>query len=100
MPAIARKDGTDTILTGHGCDVTTVTDKGSSDVLVNGIGACRLGDAIRIHTIPYGPYCVSHTAYIIGGSSTVFVNGIPVARLTDSADAGIIVTGSSDVFAG
>ena len=35
MPAVARKSGTDSISTGHGCDATTVTDQGSSDVFVN-----------------------------------------------------------------
>lgn len=100
MPGIARKDGTDQVLTGHGCDVITVTDKGSSDVFVNGIGACRKGDSIKVHTIPSGPSCIPHTAYITGGSSTVFVNGIPVARQSDAADEGMIITSSTDVIAG
>ena len=44
MPAIARKDGTDTIATNHGCDSTTVTKDGSSNVFINGKGAVRAGD--------------------------------------------------------
>ena len=44
MPAVARKSGTDSISTGHGCDATTVTDQGSSDVFVNAIGAVRAGN--------------------------------------------------------
>ena len=50
MPAVSRKDGTDSVSTGHGCDSTTVTDQGSSDVFVNAIGAVRAGDTCRIVT--------------------------------------------------
>ena len=100
MPAVARKSGKDTINTGHGCDATTVTNKGSDDVFVNGIGACRKGDELQIHTVPQGKSCVPHTSYINSGSSTVFVNGISIARLGDSADSGSITSGSSDVFSG
>ena len=100
MPAIARKSGTDSIITGHGCDATTTTNVGSSSVFVNGIGACRKGDAIMIHTFPVGQSCIPHTAVINAGSSSVFVDGIAIARLGDSADAGTITTGSSNVYAG
>lgn len=100
MPAVARKSGTDTVATGHLCDTTTTTNAGSSSVFVNGIGACRLGDAIMIHTFPVGQSCVPHTAVINAGSGTVFVDGIAIARLGDSADAGSITSGSSNVFAG
>lgn len=100
MPAVARKDGTDSINTGHGCDATTVTQAGSGNVFVNGKGACRKGDAIKIHTILAGTSCVPHSAQINAGSGSVFVNGIPIARKGDSADAGNISSGSGNVFAG
>jgi uncharacterized Zn-binding protein involved in type VI secretion len=100
MSKVARKNGADTVNTGHGCDSTTVTDVGSSSVFVNGIGVCRKGDRIKIHTIPSGSSCVPHTAVINVGSSSVFVNGIAIARLGDSADAGNISSGSNNVFAG
>lgn len=100
MPAVARKDKKDSISTGHGCDGTTTTDEGSSTVFINGIGACRKGDAITVHTIPAGNSCVPHTAVINAGSGTVFANGIAIARKGDSADAGNISSGSADVFAG
>ena len=103
MPAVARKSGTDSVITGHLCDTTTTTDAGSSSVFVNGIGVCRSGDAITIHTIPVGQSCVAHTAFINAGSSSVFADGFAIARLGDSADAGTITagpTGSSNVFAG
>lgn len=100
MPAVARKDGIDSVNTGHGCDTTTVTSAGSSNVFVNGTGVCRVGDSIQIHTIPSGASCVPHTAVINAGSSSVFVNGISIARNGDSADMGNISSGSSNVFAG
>ena len=100
MPGVARKSGTDTVSTGHGCTSTTATDAGSSTVFVDGIGACRLGDTIQIHTTPAGQYCVPHSASINAGSSTVYVDGIAIARQGDSADAGNITSGSSTVFAG
>jgi uncharacterized Zn-binding protein involved in type VI secretion len=100
MPAVARKSGTDSVITGHSCDAISSTNAGSSSVFVNGIGACRLGDAIMIHTYPVGQSCVPHTAVINAGSSSVFVDGIAIARLGDSADAGSISSGSSNVFAG
>lgn len=100
MPAVARKDGVDTVNTGHGCDATTVTLNGSSTVFANGTGVCRQGDQIQIHTVPAGQSCVNHTAYINVGSSTVFADGIPIARKDDSTDSGQLSSGSSNVFAG
>jgi uncharacterized Zn-binding protein involved in type VI secretion len=100
MPAVARKSGTDTVSTGHACDGITTTQAGSSTVFINGIGACRLGDAITVHTVEIGNSCVPHIAVINAGSSTVFVDGIAVARNGDSADAGSISSGSPSVFAG
>jgi uncharacterized Zn-binding protein involved in type VI secretion len=100
MAAVARKSGTDTVSTGHLCDTTTTTSAGSSTVFVDGIGACRKGDAITIHTTKVGDSCVPHSVSINAGSSSVFVDGIAIARLGDSADSGAITSGSSTVFAG
>ena len=100
MPAVARKDGTDSIATNHGCDATTVTDQGSSDVFVNSIGAVRSGDLCAVHTIPSGPACVPHTVSLSSHSSTVFVNGKGVGRLGDAYNGHTLTSGSSNVFAG
>lgn len=100
MPAVARKDGVDTVLTGHGCDVTTVTLIGSSTVFADGIGVCREGDQIEIHQTTSGGSCANHLAYINEGSSTVFADGIAIARKGDSTDLGQLITGSSTIFAG
>jgi uncharacterized Zn-binding protein involved in type VI secretion len=100
MPAVARNDGTDTIATNHGCDSTTVTDEGSSDVFVNGKGVVRAGDLCEVHLIPAGIVCVPHTVPLSTYSSTVFVNGKGVGRLGDFYNGHEITSGSSDVFAG
>lgn len=100
MAGIARGNGYDTVATGHGCDVGTVTEECSLNVFVNGIGACRDGDHIRIHNIQSGTNCVPHSAQILQGSAVVFVNGLPVARIGDRADLGSITSGSTNVFAG
>lgn len=97
---VARGSGKDTVSTGHQCDATTTTDVCYSSVFVNGKGVCRLGDAITIHNHKVGNSCVPHTAKITGSSSTVFVDGIAIARDTDSADAGSISSGSTDVYSG
>jgi len=56
MPEIARKDGTDTVTTNHGCDATTVTN------FVNGKGIGRKNDEYSGHTVS-------------SGSSNVFAGG-------------------------
>ena len=100
MPAVARMSGTDTVNTGHSCTGTTTTLAGSSTVFVNGVGACRKGDVIMVHTIKVGQYCVPHSAKINVGSNSVFVDGIGIARNGDSTDMGSLSSGSSSVFAG
>ena len=100
MPAVARKSGTDSISTGHGCDATTVTDQGSSDVLVNSIGAVRAGDLCQTHLILVGDSCVPHTVSLTSYSSTVFVNGKGIGRQGDQYSGHTLTSGSGNVFAG
>lgn len=100
MPNIARKNGTDSVSTGHGCDVVTVTMDGSSSVFVNGIGVVRAGDLCEIHLIPAGDSCIPHTVPLTSFSSSVFVNGRGVGRIGDDYSGHTITSGSSNVFAG
>lgn len=98
MPAVARIG--DSTTTGHACTgVTTITGP-SSNVFANGKGVERKGDPTVVHTILVGDVCVPHAETIKAGSSSVFVNGIPCARVGDACDAGAIISGSSNVFAG
>lgn len=100
MPAVARKSGSDSVSTGHGCDATTVTDQGSSDVFVNKIGAVRSGDLCQVHLIPQGDLCVPHTVPLTSYSSTVFVNGKGIGRKGDAYSGHTVTSGSGNVFAG
>ena len=100
MPAVARKSGTDSISTGHGCDATTVTDQGSSDVRVNSIGAVRAGDLCQVHLIPAGSSCVPHTVPLTSYSGSVFVNSKGVGRQGDQYSGHTLTSGSGNVFAG
>lgn len=100
MPAVARKNGTDSVATNHGCDTTTVTDQGSSDVFVNDIGAVRAGDLCEPHTTPVGDSCVPHTVPLSSYSGTVFVNGKGIGRKGDFYNGHQITSGSGNVFAG
>ena len=101
MPAVTRKgDGT---TTGHGCDVisTVIGPTGELvSVYVNNIGVECKGNPVAPHTIDVGATCQPHSAVINVGSSTVYVGNIPIARIGDSTDAGVIIGGSSNVFAG
>jgi uncharacterized Zn-binding protein involved in type VI secretion len=100
MPAVARKDGTDTIATNHLCDSTTATDQGSSNVFVNSKGVVRAGDLCAVHLVRIGSSCVPHTVPLSSHSSTVFINGKGVGRSGDFYNGHEITSGSSNVFAG
>ena len=100
MPAVSRKSGTDSISTGHDCDATTVTDQGSSDVIVNSIGAVRAGDLCQVHLVKVGDSCVPHTVPLTSFSGSVFVNGKGVGRQGDQYSGHTLTSGSGNVFAG
>ena len=96
MPAVSRIG--DTVATNHGCDGTTTMAQGSSDVLINGIGAVRQGDLDNVHAFG-GRGCSSrHQVALSAGSGTVFVNGKPLGRVGDGAET--LSAGSPNVFAG
>jgi uncharacterized Zn-binding protein involved in type VI secretion len=59
----------------------------STDVVINGRGAARIGDISTPHLRPGGRSCVVHVAPIITGSSSVFINGRPAARQGDALGA-------------
>ena len=55
----------------------------------------RKGDSLST-----GHICTGTTTLDTPGQSTVFANNILVARIGDSADAGAMTSGSSNVFSG
>lgn len=99
MPEVARKDGQDSISTGHGCDATTVTDEGSSRVFVNGYGVVRSGDKTAVHLIPSGPSCVPHTVPLSSFSPNVYADGKNIGRKGDKYNGHTLTSGSTNVFA-
>ena len=99
MPAISRKG--DSLSTGHICTGTTTLDTpGHSTVRANSILSARVGDPTVSHPFPPNPPCAPHVANVNAGSGTVRVVGAFVARIGDSADAGAMTSGSSNVFSG
>lgn len=69
--------------------------EGSSDVIINGTGAVRVGDAVSGHGLP--PH---DSPTMSEGSDSVIVNGIPLCRAGDLATCGDAASGSDDVIAG
>lgn len=83
---------------GHGCWSPTANVNASSNVIINGRGAVRVGDSYVPH------YCSHnlHTPYQASGSGSVIINGKSVARLGDSTTCGAVVMSgvSSNVIVG
>ena len=99
MPAVCRKG--DSLSTGHICVSTTTLDTpGQGTCFTNSILMARVSDKTVPHPFPPNPPCANHVANVNAGSSTVFVEGLALARIGDSADAGAMTSGSSNVFSG
>ena len=99
MPAICRKG--DSLSTGHICvGTTTLNTPCQSTVRAKSILIARVGDPTVAHPFPPTPPCADHVANVNAGSGTVRVAGAFVARIGDSADAGAMTSGSSNVFSG
>jgi len=100
MPAVCRVG--DSLSTGHACTgVTTIAASNTNGtVKINGIEVIVVGAPTVSHPAPPNPPCPPHVRFLNAGSSTVRVNSIPVGRIGDSADAGAMISGSSNVFFG
>lgn len=105
MPAASRLgDQSHAPADSHGCKscshpVTGPAVTGSSDVIINGKPALRLGD-----TGVHKTCCGANQWKTVAGSATVFINGKPAVRLGDATQhcggAGTVIEGSSDVLIG
>lgn len=95
MPNATRLGDMDT---GHDACAPTALISASSNVIINGKGAGRVGDSYAAHG------CVvhqSHSGTIASGSTTVFINGKPAGRIGDSVSCGgSVAEGSGDVIVG
>mgnify|MGYP005996113479 CR=1 FL=1 len=100
MPAVSRVG--DSLSTGHICASTTTIASSNTDgtVKANGINIIVVGAPTVSHPNPPSPPCPNHVANLNAGSSTVFINSIAIGRIGDSADAGAMTSGSSNVFSG
>lgn len=84
--------------TGHDACAPTALISASSNVIINGKGAGRVGDSYATHGCVVHP---SHSGTIASGSSTVFINGKPAGRIGDSVSCGgSVAEGSSNVIIG
>lgn len=85
--------------TGHPhCYPPSPIISASSNVIVNGRGAARVGDSYQVHGA-----CSDHSPHgysAASGSGSVFVNGRPVHRLGDATSCCSCAQGSSNVIAG
>lgn len=97
MAGVARIG--DAVTTNHGCAAATTIATGSSDVLIDGIGAATVGDTTASHAVS-GRHCeVFHVYTLSSGSSSVFVNGKALLRVGDGGSE-TISAGSGTVSAG
>lgn len=70
----------------------------STDVIINGKGAGRVGDSYAPHGCVAHP---THSGVIASGSASVFINGKAAGRIGDSVSCGgSVAVGSSDVMIG
>lgn len=95
MPQATRLGDNDT---GHDACGPTALVRASSDVIINGKGAGRVGDSYAAHGCIVHP---SHSGAIASGSGTVFINGKAAGRIGDSVSCGgSVAEGSSNVIIG
>ncbi|MBQ0756425.1 MAG: type VI secretion system PAAR protein [Amphritea sp.] len=95
MPKAARLGD---IGSGHGCFPPSPIVVGSGDVLIDGIPAVRVGDALAPHGCSK---CPPHGRAIAAGSSSVMINGRPAARVGDSISCGgSVAAGSGTISIG
>jgi len=89
----------DLLVTGHGCDgIAALSFSLVRTVKANGIYGAVAGTPVAPHTIRVGLVCVGHTAFLNTGSPNVKIGGIAWGRLADSADSGVMITGSTNVL--
>ncbi len=104
MPAVARSNAQDSVLSKTGTGVNcvsplqTTTGVGASTVFVNGIPVVKLMDPVGIHSF-LG--CGPDTSTLSTSSSTVFANGKGIGRIGDQYTSdNTIISGSQTVFSG
>ena len=95
---MAVREG-DSLTTGHACTgITFLAISLVRTVKANGIYGAVQGTPTVPHSAPPVPLCPSHVRFLNEGSPNVKIGGIPWGRLGDSADSGVMITGSPNVL--
>lgn len=84
------------ICASHGTYAASQMATGSSNVLINGVPACKVGDTSTVHCS--GPSC--HIGTGIVGSGKVLINGSPALRVGDTLSCGSVIIGGSGTVEG
>lgn len=95
---MAVREG-DKLTTGHAC--TGITDLAISlvrTVKANKIPGAVFGTPTVAHPNPPLPICPNHISTLKQGSLNVKIGGIPWGRIGDSADSGVMISGSLNVL--
>lgn len=95
MPKATRLGDNDT---GHDACAPTALVSASTDVIINGKGAGRVGDSYAPHGCVAHP---THSGIIASGSSSVYINGKAAGRIGDPVSCGgSVAAGSGNVIIG
>ena len=95
MPKATRLGDNDT---GHDACAPTALVTASTDVIINGKGAGRVGASSAPHGCVAPP---THSGVIASGSASVYINGKAAGRIGDSISCGgSVAAGSSNVMIG
>jgi uncharacterized Zn-binding protein involved in type VI secretion len=74
--------------------------KGSEKTIINGKGACRVGDPFDFHRLPFPPI-QNHDSVSTKGSTSVVIDNLSPSRVTDTVSCSDkIAVGSPDTFIG
>lgn len=88
MPGLVRIGD---ICAGHSPFAPSQMATGSSNVFINGVPACKVGDVSTVHCA--GPVC--HIGTGVVGSTKIFINGSPALRIGDTLSCGSVIVGGS-----
>jgi uncharacterized Zn-binding protein involved in type VI secretion len=103
MPGAARGVGKDRVQsfdgTGYKCRVPMITRTlaCSTNVLINGAGAVRIGDRVAPHP---RSGCSLDVSTLSRGSLKVLINGRGAGRMGDAYGPNVIISGSTNVIIG
>ena len=83
------------VSTGHGCFPGRTNSGASQDVIINDLGAHRLGDPWNEHSCSGK----THGGTLAGASQDVIINDLGAGRVGDPISCGdSVASGSPDVF--